>query len=387
MNIALVMLTYRPDEPAGIERALASLAAGLRELGHRAVIITAGSRGRDHDPDLLPLTSLAFPHTIPYEEIPGILADATGIGEEVRRLLREHEIDIACWGDAVSGLGFLNPAPPGTRTALMVHFPRADEAMRESLAHEPDAVVTVSPFMIDEAARAGLDSSRWHALPNALLCQCDPPGPDVRERLRRTAPVRVVARADPQKGVADLLRALPEHPGRTVQIVLARAGFELWPGLQDQVLKECRELADKLPDVEILPPLAWDEVQAFFAGAAVAVVPSTGPESFGNVAAEALSVGTPVVGFGLGHLPALIGAGGRTVSLGGGHDTDGVPALTGPSVRIAEVAEHMDALWQATTDLLDDAEAYHAAAREAPLRTVPYSPAAVAGEFLRMMAP
>lgn len=46
MNIAFVLLTHEPDEPAGIERALASLADGLRELGHRVLFVTAGPRPR-----------------------------------------------------------------------------------------------------------------------------------------------------------------------------------------------------------------------------------------------------------------------------------------------------------------------------------------------------
>ncbi|MDT0441368.1 glycosyltransferase family 4 protein [Streptomyces johnsoniae] len=383
MNIAFVMLTYHSDEPAGIERSLASLAAGLRELGHHTLIIAADSADHVPDPHVVRLSSVSFPRPVPYEEIPRLLAGADAIGREVRRILADHRTDVVCWGDAVSGLGFLSPAGPGTRTALMVHFPRADEAMRQSLANKPDAVITVSPFMIEEAARAGLDSRAWHALPNALLVEGRAPSGARREELRRTGPVRVVARADPQKGVADLLRSLPPGLGRTVQVVLAKAGFELLPALQDRYLRECAELADTLDTVEILPPLPWGGVQEFLAGAAVALVPSTGPESFGNVAAEALSVGTPVVGFRMGHLPALVGAGGRAVEFSA--PGDDLPALRGPAVHIPSVARRMNALWSAAVELLGDESGYHEASRQALLRTTAYTPSGVAKEFLKIL--
>lgn len=381
MNIAFVMLTYHTDEPAGIERSLASLAAGLRELGHRALVIAAGSEDGVPDPHIVRLRSVTLPRPVPYERIRRLLADPDAIAREVRQILDRHRTDVVCWGDAVSGLGFLSPAGPTTRTALMVHFPRADEAMRQSLAHAPDAVVTVSPFMVEEAARAGLDSRAWHTLPNALLTSCGPPGADRREELRRTGPVRVVARADPQKGVADLLRSVPPGLGRPVQAVLAKAGFELLPSLQDRYLRECRALAEARAGVEILPPLPWHEVPRFFAGAAVAMVPSTGPESFSNVAAESLSVGTPVVGFREGHLPSLVGDAGRTAACSP-HGREDPPVLRGPSAHLPSVGLRTDALWSAAAELLGDRAAYHEASRRAPLRTAAHTPAAVARAFL-----
>ncbi|MBZ6230284.1 glycosyltransferase family 4 protein [Streptomyces olivaceus] len=380
MNIAFVMLTYHSDEPAGIERSIASLAAGLREIGHSTLVIAAGSADSTPTAGTVRLTTVTLPRPVLYEDIPRLLADTDAIGTEVRRILADHQTDLVCWCDAVSGLGFLSPAEPATRTVLMVHFPRADKAMHQSLAHDPNAVVTVSPFMINEAARAGIDSHSWYALPNALLTEGQAPDAVRREKLRATGPIRVVARADPQKGVADLLRALPSGLGRPVQVVLAKAGFELRPALQDRYLRECTELAGKLDDVEILLPLPWEEVQPFFAGAAIAIVPSTGPESFSNVAAEALSVGTPVVGFRMGHLPVLVGSAGCSVEFSAGGDE--LPALRGPAVHIPSVAGRMSALWESTIALLSDKERYHKASRQAALQTAPYVPTNVAKSFL-----
>ncbi|MHC3818043.1 glycosyltransferase family 4 protein [Streptomyces sp. DT9] len=361
MNIAFVLLTHNPSEPAGIERSVASLADGLRELGHHAVIVAAGPATGADGPHLLRLDSLTLPRPIVYDEALNLLADPEPVCREVRGLLREHDVDLVCWVDAVVGLGYLAPAPPGVRTALMVHFLRTDERMLESLAHRPDAVLTVSDFLTDEARRAGLDTEGWLSLPNALPRQGTAPPEGERERLRRGGPVRTLARADPQKGISELLRAFPHDLGRPVDIVLASAGFEFRTGMQDRVIAECRALAASLPDVSILPALPWQEVQPFLAGAAVAVLPSILPETFGNVAAEALSVGTPVVGYGLGHLPTLTGAAGRMLDL-----------VDGP-----------ERLWRATAELLDDPDAYHAAARQAPLQVAEHTPARIAEAFLR----
>ncbi|MER6912680.1 glycosyltransferase family 4 protein [Streptomyces sp. NPDC000594] len=366
MNIAFVLLTHSPDEPAGIERVIDSLADGLRELGHRALIVAAGPPTGADDADLLRLTSLTLPRPMVVDEILHLLTDPTPVEREVEELLRRHRVDLVCWVDAVAGLGYLSPAPAGVRTALMVHFLRADDAMRQSLGHRPDAVLTVSDFLAGESARAGVDSGDWYVLPNALPLRSAPPGRDERERLRSTGPVRTLARADPQKGIVPLLRAYPEAGiGRPVQIVLAHARFEFWPGMQNQVVEECRRLAAALPEVEILPAMPWHEVQPFLAGSAAALIPSIEPETFGNVASEALSVGTPVVGYGLGHLPALIGEGGRTVDLEDGPEQ----------------------LWESLTRLLDDASAYHAASRCAPAQVADLAPDAVARTFLRAVAP
>lgn len=366
MNIAFVLLTHNPDEPAGIERSIDALAQGLRDLGHRVLTVAAGPATREDGGDLLRLTTLDLPRPILVDEVLRLIADPGPVRREVTRLLSEHRVDLVCWVDAVAGLGYLNPAPPGVRTALMVHFLRTDAPMTESLGHRPDAVLTVSEYMIEEAARMGLDSGRWHALPNALPGCAAPPCPAQREQLRLTGPVRLLSRADPQKGVAELLRGYPRRGlGRRVQIVLASAAFEFWPGMQETVLEECGELARGLPEVELLPALPWQEVQPFLAGAAATLIGSVRPETFGNVAAEALSVGTPVVGYDLGHLSALTEGAGRMV----------------------RVEEGPERLWGRLAGLLGDRHAYHEAALRGPAQVRGNTPVAVAEAFLRATAP
>ncbi|NJQ02021.1 glycosyltransferase family 4 protein [Streptomyces zingiberis] len=388
MNVAFVLLTHASDEPAGVERAVDSLADGLRSTGHNALIIAAGPARAEDGPDVVRLDSVTLPRPLLFDELPQLFDKPGPVRRELPDILGRFDADVVCWADAVVGLGFLSPAPPGVRTALMVHFLRVDDHMRRALAHRPDVVLPVSPFMIEEAVRAGLDTAGWRALPNAVpggrAGHGTVPEAPERERLRRTGPVRIVTRADPSKGITELLDACPGDLGRPVQIVIAEAGFELWPGMQADMIKAARSRAAALPDVEILPAIPWQEVQPFLAGAAVTLVPSTSPETFGNVAAESLSVGTPVVGYGFGHLPVLVGEAGRLVDLdvvnGFGH----LPALTGRTLETNDFTVSAGRLWGATTALLADPDAYRAASRQALRQVASLSPAAVAAEFLRL---
>ncbi|MFJ2211770.1 glycosyltransferase family 4 protein [Streptomyces sp. NPDC101062] len=384
MNVAFVLLTHAADEPAGVERAVASLADGLRSTGHNALIIAAGPSRADDGPDVVRLDSIELPRPLLFDDLPHLFEEPEAVRREVLDILTRYEADVVCWADAVVGLGFLNPAPPGARTALMVHFLRVDDHMRRTLAHRPDVVLPVSPFMIDEAVRAGLDTANWHALPNALVSRSTVPGSQERERLRRSGPVRIVTRADPSKGITELLDAFPDGFGRPVQIVIAEAGFELWPGMQADMIEAARSRAAALPDVEVLPAVPWLDVQPFLAGAAVTLVPSTSPETFGNVAAESLSVGTPVVGYAFGHLPALVGEAGELVALDVASGFGHLPALTGRALEANNFSDSAVRLWQAATHLLGDADAYHAASLQAPRQVAPHSPEAVAQEFLRV---
>ncbi|MFY1633633.1 glycosyltransferase family 4 protein [Solwaraspora sp. WMMB335] len=364
LTVGIVLLSYAENAPAGLERSLASLRQGLRELGHRAVIVTTAGNIAGDDPDLLPLTSVTVPVPATEEELLAALADPKPACTELTGLLARERVDIVCWADASWGMGYLAPVPPGVRSALRVAVMRTDPLFRQALDRRPDAVLTPSPYMIAEAAAAGYDTTAWHQVPNALLTGGQPPDHERREQLRRTGPVRIVTRAEPHKGILELIQAVPAGLGRSVEIVLAAAGFEYWPGMQDAVLAQCREAAGHAPaDVRILPPLPWQEVTDFFACAALTIISTTSPESWCNAAAEALSAGTPVVGYDFGHVPVLAGPAGVMVT----------PAPSG---------EPATTLWSAATGLLNDPIAYHAASRQAPAQVAGHTPYASAQAFL-----
>ena len=364
LTVAIVLLSYARNAPAGLERSVASLCQGLRELGHRALIVTAAANADGSDPDLLPLTSVNVPVPATEEQLLAVLADPRPACAELAGILAGEQTDIVCWADASWGLGYLASAPPGVRHGLRVAVMRTDPLFRQALDRGPDAVITPSTYMISEAAAAGYNTRIWHQVPNALLTPGRPPEHDRREQLRRTGPIRIVARAEPHKGILELIQAVPARLGRPVEIVLAAAGFEYWPGMQDEVISQCRNAASHAPaDVRILPPLPWQQVPGFLADAALTIISTTSPESWCNTAAEALSAGTPVIGYDFGNVPALTGPAGVMIA----PVPAGQPATT---------------LWSAATRLLGDHRAYHAASRHAPGRVAGHTPRASARAFL-----
>ena len=361
-TVAFVLASYRPDEPAGMERAVAALASGLRKLGHQAIIIAAAPR-QGPDPGVITLTAL--PVAFPCDD--GALRDAIrsagpALARELEAALREQHADVAVYVDALWGLGILagevrHPA----RRVLAVHVVGHDADLRTALA-AAQRVIAPSASVLSEARHRGYHVHDWQVVPNPLLV--DPgdtlPGREQREHLRLHGPVRAVARLGAEKGVTGLLAAAPLVPGRQTEVVLSAAGFETAPGSQAALLAECRALAVASGTV-LLPALAWREVPEFLAGAAVTIVPSA-RETFGNLALESLSAGTPVIAHATGNLPALIGPDAGIL----------VPLDAGPG-----------GLRDAARDLLADPVRYYLACGAAYCRSRNYRSADVAQAFLK----
>lgn len=363
MNIAFVLLTYGVNEPAGIERSIAALSEGCRRLGHRSLIVTAATAKTDDASDVVGLETVHLPRPAVEDDLLRILSNTDPVCAEVRSLLRQEHIDLVCWADVSWGLGFLSPAPAGVHTLLRLGVLRTDALMHAALAHRPQ-VFTCSPFLIESAQAAGLDVTGWQTIPNTLYARAEPPGPVEREHLRREGPVRIAARAEPHKGVAEFIDAVPRSCTREVEIALAPASFEYWRGMQDDVLADCGQRARRSPSVRVVPSLDWNQVPAFFAHAAVSVNCSTSPETFGLAAAESLSVGTPVAHYTLGYLPHLIGS-------------------AGPSSPLAQGPHR---LWNGLDAFLADHERYHDAAATAVQQVAHLAPEASAARLLSVFS-
>jgi iron(II)-dependent oxidoreductase len=277
---------------------------------------------------------------------------------EVHDTLETLRPDVICWADATWGLGFDAVRHATARSVLMVHVMRDDPLIRKALELGPDRVIVPSSFVLNQAA-SSFDTSGWRVVPNGLL-----PGPDDEQfgqfSSNPSRPIRLIARLEPQKGVEEFLAASPPVLTRTIDVVLAAAGFEYYAGMQQSVETRVRAVIRDRAAVHVCPPLAWHEVRPFLSQASVCVIPSVEPETFGLVALEAMSVGTPVCAFDLGHLPELVGEAGRLV-----------PLDAGPA-----------GLWAGADELLKD-EAEHAYRSQAGLRrSQPYAAERVARQFL-----
>ena len=80
-----------------MERAVAAMASGLRQLGHQAVIITAAPQ-QGPDPGVITLTEL--PVAFPCDD--GTLRDAIrsagpALAREMEAALREHHADVVVY--------------------------------------------------------------------------------------------------------------------------------------------------------------------------------------------------------------------------------------------------------------------------------------------------
>jgi glycosyltransferase involved in cell wall biosynthesis len=362
--VAFVLASYRPDEPAGMERAVAAMASGLRLLGHQAIIITAAPQ-ENADPGVIILKEplVAFP--CDDDSLRSAIGSAgPALARELEAALSEHHVDAVVYVDALWGLGILaaevrHPA----RRVLAVHVVGHDADLRMALM-AAQRVIAPSAWVLSEARHRGYRVHDWRVVPNPLLV--DPgdtlPGREEREQLRLHGPVRVVARLGAEKGVTGLLASPSLRPGRQMEVVLASAGFEAVPGSQVSLLAECQALAAGGGTV-LLPALAWREVPGFLAGAAVTIVPSA-LETFGNVALESMSAGTPVIAHATGNLADLIGPDAGIL----------VPLDAGPG-----------GLLEAAGDLLADAVRYHLACGAAYCRSRNYRSAEVASAFLKAL--
>ncbi|MGH3564480.1 MAG: glycosyltransferase family 4 protein [Pseudonocardia sp.] len=319
-TLAFILVSWRPDAPAGMERALAASVVGLSATGHHAVIITVDRsvptsyRGAP----VLVLDTLAIPDPCGDEELRAAI-DTAGeqLQDELLSLFAAHRVDTAVYVDGLWGLGRVMPTTSPVRRVLAMHVVGHDIDMASALARA-ELVIAPSPVVLARACARGYDTTGWRVVPNALLSDGRPSSTIRRRWLREHGPIRVLSRLGPEKGVEELLTAAAASPlTHPVQVALCAAGFEAAPQSQQRLLDACRDLATPI-GATILPGLPWNQVPAWLAGSAVVIVPSLA-ETFGLVALEAMAGGTPVVAFDLDNLPALVGDGGLLVPGEHGH--------------------------------------------------------------------
>lgn len=363
LTVAFVLASYTDNAPAGMERATAALAHGLRQLGHRSLVLTA-TPTTNPDTDLLTVGSVGVTFPCDDDELRDAITTHGQddlVAAELRDLYRRHEVDIAVYVDALWGLGRTAPIG-GVRSVLAMHVVGHDQDLRPALA-QSDLVIAPSQTVLDQAHDRRYETNSWQIVPNALLHDHEPADHMRRQALRRHGPIRVLARLGPEKNVPALLDAgrLVDRP---IEVAVAEAGFEVAAGGQADQRARCGYSVAHLKIGTIRHGLHWHDVPAWLARAAVVIVPSL-RESFGLVALEAMSVGTPVVAFEVDNLPALVGTG------------DGAGGVIVPRAR----GEH--GLWRAAEQLLADPDRYAELSQAAYCRSRDYLPATVAETFLK----
>lgn len=363
-TIAFVLVSWRPDAAAGMERAVAAHAVALSAAGHRAVIITAE---RDQAPayegvSVYVLESLEIPRPCSDDTLRSAISGAgSALTRELQQVYDRHRVGSAIYVDALWGLGRAMPIGGYAKPVLAVHVIGHHVDMDAAL-HRAEVVVAPSEHVL-RAAVHRYDVGTWRVVPNTLLIDDGPTSEPKRRSLRQHGPLRVLARLGEEKGVAPLLAAGRQAKmSRLVEVAVSAAGFESAPGAQQEQLHLCRELANRA-GIALRGGMAWTQVPGWLGGAAAVIVPSLA-ETFGLVALESMAAGTPVIA----------------------HDIDNLPALVGDGGVIVPVSEGPAGLWRAAEELLADPVRYELTSRAGYYRSRDYRPALVADLLLKAVS-
>jgi glycosyltransferase involved in cell wall biosynthesis len=324
----ILVLNYEyPPLGGGAAVATAALAHGLLERGVAVDVVTAGAglpterRAPDRP---------AEPHTEGGLTVYRVKSRRTGVHEAgmgdagsylvaalplIRQLLRTHKYDVVHVFFSLP-TGALLPFLRLRGTPVVVSLRGSDVPGYDphnsslQLAHRllapltrwiwrrADRVVAVCESLGRLALHTWPDL-RYAVVPNGVdLRLFHPAAPATRIPSRKIRCV-AVARLIERKGLGDLIRALA---------LLERGRFELeivGGGADQRVLQDLAVELGVANDIRFLGPLPRVEVAERYRAADLFTLPSSA-EAFGNVFAEALASGLPIVGSAIGGIPDLV---------------------------------------------------------------------------------
>jgi glycosyltransferase involved in cell wall biosynthesis len=164
---------------------------------------------------------------------------------------------------------------------LALHQPAVMEAV--------DRFVTPSGFALEQLVRLGVPRERLLAMANYVPEPAAPNGGDGGYAL-------VAGRLSAEKGAAVAIEAA------------ARSGVPLRVAGDGPLEADLRALVARTgAPVELLGRVRGGRMAELLAGAAMALVPSLGPEVMPFAALEAMAAGVPVIGSRTGSLPEILG--------------------------------------------------------------------------------
>jgi len=358
LTVAFVLVSYGKNEPAGMERSVASLCIGLEALGHKSLVIAAGPEREDDSTGIRRLETLHLSFPATDLQLVDKLEAASRLNQEIEEICQAESIDVLVSVDCLWGLGAYINRINEISLVQMIHVLGDQKLLLSSLSKNPDLVLAPSRFVLEEASARNLPTVAWRVLENSLMAAPVPVPSKEKAEIFSVGSVRSVCRLGSEKGPLEAIASYSLDRG--YDIVLAKAGFEPTVGSQDELYRACLSQAHKR--VNVLPRLEWSEVTQFLKHACITVVPSKA-ETFGLVALESLSVGTPVVAFDTGNLKNLIRDAGICVPIKDG----------------------FEGIWSRAQELLSDKDEYLGMVNKAFEVSASYAPRNVAKKFLAMI--
>ncbi len=297
LDICLVSAAYRPY-PSGVSEHVHHLAVALIRRGHRIHILTTNYKLPYEDE--LQTTRIGRALVLPANRSRFTLPFSPGLPLQVRRFLRAHRFnlvhchgifppEIAYWSALATSLpvvvtfhtfGLLLPAL--VRGGFRVLFPGLRRRVRARIA-------------VSEAGQSWAEQwfpGRYHVIPNGVDMQTFHPGAATLPGIAELRPYLLfVGRIEQRKGLATLLRALPDVAAALPDIALVVVG-------SGPLATQSHSLADRLGierRVRFVGRVTGPDLPGYYAGCEAFVSPALGGEAMGIVLVEALAAGRPVV--------------------------------------------------------------------------------------------
>lgn len=345
------------DAPTGAERSLALLACGLRQRGHRVLVVVPGAwvlaevvRAAGAEVAVVASRScwLAYYEARPW---PVALAKWTrfAVSGSRRRLSRV----IAAWGADVvhvNGLPHVHGAAAARAAGRPVAWhlreilPRGPRRrwMASRVARHATAVIAVSEAVARWVREEGIEDC-LHVVHNGVA----PPGP-----APDPAPARRVLGLPGDGVVVSLIGQLVAHKGAAAFVEAARLALGAEPGLRFMLAgpgppafrAEVEAAVRRTGHGErfhLLP--AQPAADALLAASDVVCVPTTQPDPLPRAVLEAMAASRPVVAFRDGGTPEMIHDGSTGVLV----EPRDVGGLAEAFVRLARDAAWREALGRA----------------------------------------
>lgn len=232
---------------------------------------------------------------------------------EVRRIVREHEINVVCIGELTSG-SWIAIAAQRFLGCRMINYIHGEEITTETeyrffgrqrrrYLHQADAIVAVSRFTKDALMRLmDVPADRIRLIHNGVNTERFTPGPKPdflleRHGLQGKQIILSVGRVVPRKGMDVLVRAMPAVLEQTPDAHLLIVGEGHYRPTLEQLVDELGLHAH----VSFAGRVAEDELAAYYRLCDIFAMPNRempdgDTEGFGLVFLEANACGKPVVG-------------------------------------------------------------------------------------------